>query len=810
MFGGGIINTTTRNSGNSGDVSIFANSVTISGQRAAEFPGSILELGTTRGSGIYTRTVGSDLCVGPCGNAGNITIVTDSLNLDSGGTINSGTTNPGSSGNVMINATNSINISGATTDGTPSGIYSRTIGQMSDAGAGGNITLSAGQSVSMSNGAAISTSSTGPGNAGNITLQGLASPANSVLITGMDENFNPSGIFTDTQGTGAGGDIFVNANSVTLQNGGTLSASTLGTEPTATGGAITIDAETLSMDGATITAGTLSDNTGRAGDVTISAKTIDTANFSFISTFSSGIGQAGDISLKATDRITLIDSFVNSDAASFSTTTAGNGGLIHLRAPMIDLQSSLLGTITLGAGNAGNLLLEAQQLNIQASEFGRAINTGTELAAQTQGSGNAGTITIRGLEGEGSSADAVTITDASRLSSRTSGAGNAGNISIAAAQLTLTEGANLNSSTQSGTGAGGSINLFTETFVMQNGSTLSAETTGAGVGGTITVAANQVQLNKGGLITAASTGAGAGGSITIGADSAFVSNDGTVSSTATQATGGDITISAGQSATLTNGSSISASSTGTGNAGNILINAGQNYTSTDSAVTTQAAQSSGGNITVLATDTVHLTNSQLNASVQGSSTTVGGNITIDPQYVILQNSQILAQATQGQGGAISLTITNGGLFLPDATSIVSASSQFGVNGTVTIQSPNAPGSGQVQPLGKSPLLPTSLLNQHCASLAGGEFSSFTVAGRDSLPTEPGSWLASPLYAAGVGMGLGVKAEGVRLEGLSASAGQVASGQWRVGDTPILSLRQIAPAGFLTQSFAVDWSAGCTS
>jgi hypothetical protein len=30
------------------------------------------------------------------------------------------------------------------------------------------------------------------------------------------------------------------------------------------------------------------------------------------------------------------------------------------------------------------------------------------------------------------------------------------------------------------------------------------------------------------------------------------------------------------------------------------------------------------------------------------------------------------------------------------------------------------------------------------------------------------------------------------------------------ETPILSLRQIAPAGFLTQSFAVDWSAGCAS
>jgi hypothetical protein len=28
--------------------------------------------------------------------------------------------------------------------------------------------------------------------------------------------------------------------------------------------------------------------------------------------------------------------------------------------------------------------------------------------------------------------------------------------------------------------------------------------------------------------------------------------------------------------------------------------------------------------------------------------------------------------------------------------------------------------------------------------------------------------------------------------------------------PLLSLRNIAPLGFLTQSFAMDWSGGCTS
>ena len=119
-----------------------------------------------------------------------------------------------------------------------------------------------------------------------------------------------------------------------------------------------------------------------------------------------------------------------------------------------------------------------------------------------------------------------------------------------------------------------------------------------------------------------------------------------------------------------------------------------------------------------------------------------------------------------------------------------------MNGTVTIQSPNAPISGQIQPLGKTPLIATSLLNQHCASLAGGEFSSFTVAGRDSLPTEPGSWLASPLAFGSAGFSAGAVAEG--------------GAQARVIDpaqkTTVLSLRQIAPAGFLTQAFAVDWSA----
>ena len=175
------------------------------------------------------------------------------------------------------------------------------------------------------------------------------------------------------------------------------------------------------------------------------------------------------------------------------------------------------------------------------------------------------------------------------------------------------------------------------------------------------------------------------------------------------------------------------------------MNAGQQFTSTNSSVTTEATQASGGNITVLATDSVRLTNSQLNASVQGSTTTVGGNIVIDPQAVILQNSQIVANATQGQGGNISITTQS---FLADATSVIDASSQFGISGTVNIQSPTAQMAGRLVALPKNALIATSLFSQRCAALTGSQFSSFVVAGRYGVPPEPGGWLVSPFASDG--------------------------------------------------------------
>lgn len=575
-----------------------------------------------------------------------------------------------------------------------------------------------------------------------VNASSISDAANVKIVSGT-VNIDGAFITTDTQGDGAGGNILVDANTFTLQNG-VLSATTSGT------------------------------NNG--GDIQVDATAINLLTFARINTLSFlSDGSAGNIALKATQQITAVDAFLNSDAVGGT----GLGGNILLRAPTIGVNGGILSTSTSGTGRAGNILLEGQQISLGASPLGGGL--GTDLFASTNfGSGHGGTIILRGLDGPSSQAD-VTISGNSMLQTLTGadGSGNAGDITINAAQFTLTDH-----------------------------TTLNADTFGSGGAGTITITATD-HATVSGLFTTVSSSSdfgatGNAGQITVSAPTVMIGNGGSISTNTTgEGTGGDIKILASQSVTMTNDSSISARSTGPGNAGNILINAGQNYTSTDSAVTTQATapgtEASGGNITVLATDMVQLTNSQLNASVQGSSTTVGGNITIDPQYVILQqNSQILANATQGQGGNISITT---GLLLADATSVIDASSESGLHGTVTIQSPNAPASGKIQPLGKTPLQATSLLNQPCASLAGGEFSSFTVAGRDSLPTEPGSWLTSPLATLNAGMGLGVKAEGVR---------PVLRDEEPEGETALLSLRQIAPAGFLTHAFAVDSSAGCTS
>jgi filamentous hemagglutinin family protein len=266
--------------------------------------------------------------------------------------------------------------------------------------------------------------------------------------------------------------------------------------------------------------------------------------------------------------------------------------------------------------------------------------------------------------------------------------------------------------------------------------------TAATIRATITMAADTLSLTNSPNINTDSSGGAPAGNMTFNVNSLTVDHGTKISSsTSGPGHGGTITINAGESITLNNGSSITASSTGPANAGNIVINAGNQFLSQNGSITTEGSQASGGNITLQAVESIRLVNSHLNTSVQGGPNTSGGNITIDPAVVTLQNSQVRAEAVQGRGGNISIIA---GTFLSDPTSIVSASSQFGLSGTVNIQSPVSSLSNTLATLPQQPLQTQNLLQQRCAAQANGQMSSLVVAGRDSLPVEPGGWLMSPM------------------------------------------------------------------
>jgi filamentous hemagglutinin family protein len=615
------------------------------------------------------------------------------------------------------------------------------------------------------------------------------------------------------------------------------------------------------------------------------AETVSLTSLSRLITSTSAQGKGGTILVSVEDTINIVDSSISANSNS-TDPDAGSGGQVTLTAPTINVFGGNISTLTLGSGNAGDIQIQAGTFRLDATE-----NAFGLVEATTSGSGHGGNISILGIDGPGSRANNVILSNFSSVRSETihKGAGTAGNITVDTMRLALREGSeittasHLNSPGNAGnvtldasesvlvsgsfvtsdvleasTGNGGQVTIKTPNLIVNQGSDgthgqISTSTGSSRDAGSVTINADSVTLTNGGRLISSSflddpifppatgaagtvvvqglngagtlansvtisgqdgsgaasgiftdtKGTGPGGNIFVNANSVTLQNGGTLSAktsgSATTASGGLITVNATDHVIMTDDASITASSTGHGNAGNILINAGRAFVATNSksAVTTQADTASGGNITVLATDMVHLTNSHISASVADGSGG-GGNISIDPQSVILQNSQILAQAAQGQGGAITIT-TN--LFLPDANSIVNADSGSGLNGTVTIQSPNAPASGKIQPLGNTPLQATSLLNQHCAALAGGDFSSFTVAGRDSLPAEPSSWLASPLVFGLTKTGDTLTEKGGGHTGIDGTAAR---------ETTVLSMRQIAPAGFLTHAFAVESSSGCQS
>ena len=592
-----------------------------------------------------------------------------------------------------------------------------------------------------------------------------------------------------------------------------------------------------------------------ANRVNVSGQVITTGDFTSIQQNTDAAGSAGDVRIFTDDFRWKLGGIIT-DAGS--TGVAGN---IALQAKEATIERSPI--TAFGFQRGGIISLNADSLSLDRSSVilsstfegpGRielhghsiAIKNGSSIVSDTGGDGDAGPITIN-------TSDHVTLSGfvqdgpigrPTGIFSNSFGvagvSGNAGTISITTPRLTLTDGARINTTTLAN-GRGGDViinaqsvslsgefpslipePLFSAGSIHPGG--ITTVTTGeacigpCGNAGNVSITTNKLSVSNGAHIDSGTSSNGNGGLITITAtDRVSISgtlSDGTpggilsrTGSTAPDAgTGGNISLTAGQSVSIRDGAAVSASGTGPADAGNISIDAGRELGIQDSSITAEAKLASGGNIDIKAIDLIRVANGSISSSVQGGPSTAGGNITIDPKTVVLQNAQILANAEQGNGGNITITTP---LFLTDPRSLVDASSQFGLNGTVTIQSPTANLSGTVGQLASKTNPPQVLLQNRCIALAGGEQSTFILAGRDTLPSEPGGWLSSPVameHWTGEVPEEHVSRLMVRSRGWNTEPALVMSKD----ETTVLSLRRLTPPGFLVRSFAGSAATGCSS
>ncbi|WP_414582467.1 filamentous hemagglutinin N-terminal domain-containing protein [Scytonema sp. PCC 10023] len=512
--------------GNAGNVSVRAS--------------NSIELANT--AGIFSA-VGE----GGVGNGGNINIKAAALSLKNGaqlltlvreasGNLPAGR---GDAGNVTVDVAGNVTIAGVK-EGNPSGIFS-LVGTGA-IGKGGNIAISSGD-FSLTDGAQLSASTFGQGNAGNIT----ADVTGNVTIAGIKEG-EPSGIRTlvGTGATGKGGNIAISSGSFSLTDGAQLSASTFGQ---GNAGNITADV-TGNVTIAGIKEGQASEisskvrtgATGTGGNISISSGSFSLTDGAQLTASTSGQGNAGSVSVRASDSVELANTVV-----IFSTVEAGGvgkGGNININAASMSLkegaqlQTSVLeafNNLPAGRGDAGNVTVDVT-----------------------------GPVTIAGVKNEFPSAIFSVV--------QTGVTGNGGKISISSGSFSLTDGAVLSVSTLGQGNAGNvSVRAFNAVELVNGGILSTVEREGVGNGGNININAATLSLKDRAAITASSAGKGTAGNIEVDTRSIRLSDRSTISSN-TVAGQGNINLRPRDLLLLRRGSNITTNATGTATGGNITIN----------------------------------------------------------------------------------------------------------------------------------------------------------------------------------------------------------------------------------------------
>ncbi len=320
------------------------------------------------------------------GDGGDIHITTGALSVTNSGQLSTSTFGQGDAGNIIIEALDSVSFTGIGRDSRLATAAFSIVGETGN-GNGGDIHLST-NTLSVADGGRLTVSTNGQGNAGNIQIDAR----DSVLLDGVNNKTGfVSGLFSSTieEAEGRGGTITVNTDSFRIINGAVVDAQTFGTFR---GGDVAINTRNLSLNNrAQISAS--SQGTGQAGGVAITATEAVTLTNSGITT-SAEQASGGAIAI-TTESLSL-----NRGRITAATGTSGAQGAANITLQGLDLllmgNESLISANALNQANGGNVAIDST-LIVATPPTGQR---GSDITANAfEGNGGRVTINTQGLFG---------------------------------------------------------------------------------------------------------------------------------------------------------------------------------------------------------------------------------------------------------------------------------------------------------------------------------------------------------------------------------------------------------------------------
>ncbi|MCL1473200.1 filamentous hemagglutinin N-terminal domain-containing protein [Argonema antarcticum] len=424
--------------------------------------------------------------------AGSVQMQGQQVNIESGSIVLLQNQGNQPAGNITVNATESLHISGIAPDlSNPSSVISET----QSTGAAGNITLTS-PLIQIKNGGVVRNRTFSDGRGGDIILN-ATNELNVSGRSGIGSFAGSSQIFATTHADGVGGNVSITTQNFSITNGGQVGARTYDLGP---GGNLMVQADSIlivsptpppgDVYGLTTPPSLLSVSTfgsGNTGNLTINTRTLSVQNGGILSASTLDRGNAGTLRINASEWVEVKDRVSTQDTSyigaaglsfrGFGGDLRGDAGQVTINTLVLKVSNDArIFVQNQGPGNAGTLRINADQIQLE---------TGGNISASTK-VGEGGNIDLQ-------IADLLQMRHGSFISAEAGGSGNGGNITLNAGTIVNLENSNITANALQG--RGGNIQIATQGIFRSADSNITASSQ-LGVSGIVDISTPNLEQNQ--------------------------------------------------------------------------------------------------------------------------------------------------------------------------------------------------------------------------------------------------------------------------------------------------------------------------